>query len=74
MQKSGSNAVLTATFVGLICRSQGMQSLARFSLKALVCYIIHGLINNLTKLVHSDRKMFIISSYCILCLFKKKKS
>lgn len=50
-----------------------MQSLARFSLKALVCHTIHGLINNLTKLVHSDRKMFITSSYCILSLFKKKK-
>lgn len=46
-----------------------MQSLARFSLKSLVCHTIHDLIRNLTKVVHSHRQMFIISS----SLFKKRK-
>lgn len=69
MQKPSSNEVLTASFVGLICRSWRMQSLARFSLKSLVCHTIHDLIHNLTKVVHSHRQMFIISS----SLFKKRK-
>lgn len=44
-----------------------MQSLARFSLQAPVCDALCDLINNLSKPVHSGRKMFIIPSFCVVC-------